>query len=108
MIWHALGWSTRRSQCAPDAGTAKGLIHGAKILQNRLLGPLSDCCAKTGTFEMEEVVASSFLPDNASRGKTYWLPDSGSLPITDLLITDYFFATRLLALPFPCYQNGSA
>ena len=57
---------------------------------------------------MEEVVASSFLPDNASRGKTSWLAGFCSLLITELLITDYFCATRLLALPFPCYQNGSA
>ena len=89
MIWHVLGSSTRRSQCAPDAGTAKGLIRGAKILQNRLLGLLSDCCTKTGTFEMKEVVASNFSPDNASSGKTSWLLDSGSWLLTDYRPTDY-------------------
>ena len=47
------------------------------------LGPLSDCCAKTGTIEIEEI--ASFSPDNASRGKTSWLLAPGSL-----LITVYF------------------
>src|SRR5260370_16474415 len=56
---------------------------GAKILQNRLLGPLGGCCAKTGTIEMEEVVP--FRPITPQEAKP-----PGSLLITDPLITDYF------------------
>ena len=31
MIWHVLGWSPRRSLCAPDAETAKAWPRAAKF-----------------------------------------------------------------------------
>ena len=62
---------------------------GAKILQNRLLGPLGDCCAKTGTIEMEEVVAFRPITPQEAKSPGSWILAPGSLLITDLLITDY-------------------
>jgi hypothetical protein len=52
---------------------------GAKTLQNRLLGPLGACCAKTGTIETEEVVAFRPIAPQEAKPPGSWILAPGSL-----------------------------